>query len=207
MNTLSPHLRLLRYLTTTTAVGGGLAHGAVVYQSFELSLTDADSTVTNPDQTLAAIRFDGTSVTLTHSATGGALSLSADDAYLATPTDPKTNQGGRLAGSPYLQTATILGLGDVIASGFTAAGTSNLEFSGSATDQYLGVSAPGGYLGWVRFSYGNDGTTVTVHDAAFETVAGRSILAGTLVPEPSSLGLAGLAGGLAFLRRRRSAAA
>ena len=60
------------------------------------------------------------------------------------------------------------------------------------------------HYGWARFTY-DDATTgnITLHDFAYENVAGANILAGA-VPEPGSalLALAGLAG--ATLRRRRS---
>ena len=60
------------------------------------------------------------------------------------------------------------------------------------------------HYAWARFTY-DDATTgnITLHDFAYENVAGANILAGA-VPEPGSalLALAGLAG--ATLRRRRS---
>ena len=87
---------------------------------------------------------------------------------------------------------------------------------GPAATGYLGVKFKIGaddYFGWVRVSVEPNGAPsprgVTVHDAAYESVAGVGIVAGnTGVPEPGGVGLLALGGaGLTMLRRRRAQAA
>lgn len=196
---------LAAYVAGTAALAGSAAHGAVVYQAIGLTFTDISTTDLNTVQTLAAVRFDGTSITVTGSSSGGALSLSADDDYVLSGS-AKHLDGGRTASGGYTMSTALLTAGQTLAPGFTSS-TALQTFTGAATDQYVGVSTPTGQLGWVRFSYANDGVTLTVQDAAFQSTPGDSIIVGSTVPEPASLALAGLAGGMAMLRRRRTTAA
>jgi hypothetical protein len=119
---------------------------------------------------------------------------------------PKHLDGGRTASGGYTMSTALLTAGQTLAPGFTSS-TALQTFGAAANDQYVGVSTPTGQLGWVHFSYTNNGASLTIHDAAFQQTAGDSIAAGTTVPEPASAGLIALAGGLAVLRRRRTAAA
>lgn len=77
----------------------------------------------------------------------------------------------------------------------------------SSHDGYLGfrTDTTGGSYGWVRYSYTrSDGvSTMTLYDAAYETVADADIMAGA-VPEPTTLALLCL-GALGLLAQRRRA--
>lgn len=195
---------LAAYVAGTAALAGSAAHGAVVYQAIGLTFADISTTDINSAQTLAAIRFDGTSITITNSTSGGAVGLSADDNYLF-GTSAKVSEGGRSVVAGYSMSSAILTAGQDISPGFATV-TTTQNFTGAASDQYIAVSTTVGQLGWIHFSYTNNGASVTVHDAAFQSAAGESIAAGTTVPETASASLIALAGGLAVLRRRRSAA-
>ncbi|MBB5351980.1 hypothetical protein HNR46_002221 [Haloferula luteola] len=195
-----PSSRLVEAASTVAVLGTAASHGAVVYQSFELTFQDSDPLIQESGSVGAVFHFDGSQISYDQTETNGLGFYSSDD-YQESGFD-KTIPGGREAFG-YQQTQTILSAGDTVQAGFVAANEMELlEFFGSESDQYVGVSTPAGQLGWVRFSYTDDGDTVTVHDAAFETVANTPIVAGA-VPEPSVPVLTGLLGGVAALRRRR----
>jgi hypothetical protein len=202
MITLKTTKAVAAYLAGSAALAGGAAHGAVIYQAFGQSVTDPDLTTPSSTAVLLALHFDGTSITADTTPGAGAFTLTADDSTLVGSNKVITD-GGRSVVGGYSQTAAILNPGDLIASGFTAAAGPVL-FSGTATNQVVGVQTTAGNLGWVRFSYSGDGGTVTLTDAAFESVAGQSIAVGA-VPESSTMALLALAGGAVALRRRRAA--
>ena len=100
-------------------------------------------------------------------------------------------------------------------SNFTVGSSASTTHMGSAPNQfqlntpgYVGFSfnpAPAGptYYGWMQISIDNTGTgTGTIHDWAYENVAGAPILAG-IVPEPTGPALLLLVLGGMALRRRR----
>lgn len=76
------------------------------------------------------------------------------------------------------------------------------------TSGYLGVSvsaADGIHYGWVRMTVSGDYPYAVIHDWAYESQSGVSILAG-VVPEPSTIGLMLLGSGVVIIttwRRRR----
>lgn len=85
---------------------------------------------------------------------------------------------------------------------------------GPASTGYLGVKFKIGaadHFGWIRVSVEPDGAgtarRLTMHDAAYESSPGVSILTGDVgVPEPGGVGLLALGGiGLTAMRRRRVA--
>jgi hypothetical protein len=192
------------YLAGSAALAGGAAQGAVIYQAFGQDITDPDATVVNSGSVLAAIHFDGTSITSDATPGSGAFVLTADDVSVdSTTTKVATVDGSRSTAGTYLQTLTAVSPGSLIASGFTSA-SAPVVFTGTATDQIIGVQTTAGNLGWVRFSFTTDGAAVTLKDAAFESVAGQAVTAG-VVPESSTMALLALAGGAVALRRRRAA--
>lgn len=149
--------------------------------------------------------------------------------YIQLTGDAKNPAVGTLAGP---NAASNLALGTTIGSASVFAGSGaypyfmyfdksnaagfpwNTELDG--TTGYVGLKFEMGantHYGWARFTY-DDLTTgnITLHDFAYENVAGQSILAGDTgpaahVPEPSRalLALAGLCG-VALRRRRKQAA-
>jgi len=73
---------------------------------------------------------------------------------------------------------------------------------------YMGIeftAADGTHYGWVRISASDETPTATIHDWAYETVPGQSIITG-VVPEPSTLLLfaigSGVIAALRWLHRR-----
>lgn len=200
--------KLAAYAVTAAAMGGS-ARAAIVHLDIDFVLSDPDTNAINSDKTIGAIKFDGQSVIFAHTGAGGAATFNAIDQLSSTKTPTAAtiyaNQG-------YVQTPELLSLGDEIGAAFTQTNTTMYFPAGSGEDLYLGVSTPANQYGWVHFSYTADGKTVTIHDAAFQSDPFTTIKAGEKgaglvggVPEPSSAALAGLAGGLLALRRRRAA--
>ncbi|MBB5351982.1 hypothetical protein HNR46_002223 [Haloferula luteola] len=195
-------------LAASTA--SGVSSGAIVYQSFEKTLSDPDTNASNTSSSFAAITFNGTTIALGQSSSGGAASIGAIE-QLSASKDPMAAY--LEASSGYVQSAELLTFGEEIGFAFTQTETIMDFPEGSASDVYLGVSTPSDQYGWIRFSYTESGKTVTLHDAAFQEEAMVPILAGETgvagaqtimsVPEPAAATLLGLAGGLSALRRRR----
>ncbi len=184
------------------ALAGTNVHGAIVYQSFEAVLRDPDPTANNSNtDSIGAIRFDGTNITLNHTGANGAAQINAREQAGA---GKSLSLATIFANQQYLQTATTLNAGDLIGTAFTPTNTriDISENAGDASNLYIGVSTPTSQYGWIRFSYTNAGETVTIHDAAFQSVPGELITAGA-IPEPASLAMVSLAGGALALRRRR----
>jgi MYXO-CTERM domain-containing protein len=87
----------------------------------------------------------------------------------------------------------------------------NTELDGTTGFVGLQFDDSGTHYGWARFTY-DDATTgnITLHDFAYESVAGQSITAGAGIaaaPEPSRALLALAGFGAVALRRRRKLAA
>lgn len=203
--------KLAAYAATATALSGS-AKGTIVYQDLnDLLLTDPDPAASNGNtDSIGAIRFNGMSVVFNHTSTGGAATFNAIE-QIGTGKPPSL--ATIFASGGYVQTPEILAFGDLIGAAFTQTNTTMNIPAGSGENLFMGISTPTHQYGWVRFSYTETGKTITLHDAAFQSDpnvtihAGETGQAGMLgtVPEPSAAGLLGLAGGVAALRRRRSA--
>jgi hypothetical protein len=197
------------YAATVTLLGGGAAHAAIVYQSFETTLSDPSTTDANSAATIGSILFDGTTITIASTTANGGATFSAIDNYTLSG-QAKVAGSSIQANGGYVQTPGFLNAGDVIGEAFTQTLTF-INFPTNPVDSkdnlYLGISTPDHRYGWVRFGYTNAGKTITIHDVAFQTAPNTPITAGvSTVPEASSFGLVALAGGAAALRRKRKIA-
>lgn len=200
------------YAATLTAIGSSAASASVVYKSINRTLADPNTTVANSADTVCAVRFDGTTITVdAPSSAGGAVTFTAIDVNTGN-TSAKTPVAGTIVGSSgYTLTPEVVQAGTV-ADGYLQPGSSFYLPSGDGTNVSVGVVNANKQYGWIRFNYSAAGQSITVIDAAFETVPNTPIAIGattstasnTTSRPSSTASLIGLSGGLTMLRRKRS---
>jgi len=203
MNRTSPDIRTG---LSNQALKPSLAFGAVALcaasSHAQIISTNVDISTTIPDGVLY-ISFTGSQFLISPTFDG-------PDFYNAAP--QSGGKGGFLNGNGYLITSTILDAGTAVGSG--SSWTSNVQVpTGDAnlTDKFIGFSideGDGNYeYGYAEFSTGDDyngeGPDVTFTQVAVDTTLNESIITPTATPEPASLALLGLAGGVAAWRRGR----
>lgn len=220
--------KIAAYSATVTVLGGASVQGAIIHSTFEQYSADPSPvTLDSNTHTIGAVKFNGTALVSDRTSAGGAVTISAIENYTQSG-QVKVSGGTAYSNLGYVISAEILASGEVIGNAFTQTGTTMNLPAGSASNVYLGFSTANHQYGWIRFSYTDGGKTVTIHDAALETTPNKQIVAGSTTataavsPASSRAGadaamaassgssapaVAGLAGGLFALRRRRSTGA
>lgn len=196
-----PSTRALKITLAGAALTSGMAHGALIYQDFETTLTDTDSTIVNSDTTIGSIHFDGSVLTLDHdNGAVDAISFAAVDDYLFQGA-PKVNAATMTVSGSFSQLSEAIPAGETLSLASNWIESSE-PLTGSGTGVFAGFKT-GSDVGWIRYDYTADGKTIVIHDAVVETDPNTPVVVG-VVPEASGMGLAALALGAAGLRRRRS---
>lgn len=194
--------QLTAYLAGTAALAALPAQGALIYQNFNLTLSEGN--ITAIDGGIGTIRFDGSQITVSNTAADGGATLYSTEHYVFDNT-PKTDLGRRTVGSGYLQSPGYLSTGFSLSDASTLISTS-VPLTGELDSVYFGLQTTNKNFGWAKISSSDNGQTIILHQVAFESVANAPITVG-VVPEPSTSLLTALAGGAVVLRRRRKMAA